>query len=146
MSRRKLLSLLLIVSCVALISFKNKLLLPAGNFSATMNDSITIAFSSGYYAKPGDVNYITLYALSGGDVKMKFTIHTDTAGTFPINGNNASANYYVTANDVRTAISGNITITSIANNKMSGTFSFADGFFENGIKLTNGIFSDIPLQ
>lgn len=119
---------------------------PTGLFTATLNDSISKSWTTSYYTKQEGVDVINIFALTEGNVSLKISIKANAVGEYPVNGRNCSATYYVSESDMRNGINGIVTITSLENNQISGTFSFSDGLMENGSTFTNGTFTDVPLQ
>jgi len=142
-----MLAALFILSSFKLKERNDSIVQPAiGVFSATLNDSIQKSWSTCHYdTLEGNIG-INIYALNGNEVALKIYINASVPGTYDVNGRTCSINYYLSAEEKRSAINGNVIITQNENNTLSGTFTFDDGLMENGITFTNGVFTDVPLQ
>lgn len=109
-------------------------------FSATVDGTAKTFPSSYYQAVSGGI-----YVQGGGTTAPYIQLATQLAqatGTYTI-GMGVTATYKDASNTGHIADSGTITISSLANNKISGTFSFVEN---GGVTITNGVFTDIPKQ
>jgi hypothetical protein len=152
MIKKSLPFLLIFTSVIALISSckKDKTPAPATTpvvtsstpaFSANINGTST-SWSSFYYLQNSGTTTTTIYAFTGTQINVELDlINVTSAGTYTIDGTFIRAVYLTSSSDQHWADSGTITISSYANNKVSGTFSFTEN---GGTVVTNGIFTDIP--
>jgi hypothetical protein len=110
-------------------------------FSAKVNGTST-NFAGYYYQAVSGGIYIqggVVSATAAPWIQLTTQL-SQTTGTYTVGAMGVSATYMDASNTGHIATSGTITITSIANNKISGTFSFSG----NGATVTNGVFTDIP--
>lgn len=110
-------------------------------FSATINGTAK-TFSSSYYQNISGGIYVQGGGTTAPYIQLAMQLSQAT-GTYTIGNMGISATYMDASNTGHMASSGTITISSLANNKTSGTFSFVES---GGVTITNGVFTDIPVK
>ena len=109
-------------------------------FKATVNGTVE-TWGTYYYQLLSGGTYIS--AFTGTQQKVQLVVtNAQVAGTYTI-GTLVMANYWDASNTMHSATTGTITISSIANNTITGTFAFVES---GGVTVTNGVFTSIPKQ
>lgn len=110
----------------------------SGTLTAKIN-GITKAFRTNFYLVSGGVGtVITGSEKDGTSITLGF--FSTTTGTYEVDGTMTQAYYYVGSTQ-HTAVNGEIVITKVENDKMSGTFYFKE---TGGVSVTEGTFTDVP--
>jgi hypothetical protein len=110
----------------------------SGILTAKINGT-TKSFGTNFYMVSGGVGTVITGTGKGG-TSITLGFFSTTTGTYEVDGTMTQAYYYVGSTQ-HTAVNGEIIITKVENNKMSGTFSFKE---TGGVNVTEGTFTDIP--
>jgi hypothetical protein len=109
-----------------------------GMFTAKIN-GVVKTFGINSYMISGGVG-IVISGLETGGTGITLGFFSTTPGTYDVDGTMAQADFYAGSTQ-HTATNGKIIITKVDNNKMSGTFCFEE---TGGVKVTDGVFTDVP--
>lgn len=110
----------------------------SGMFTAKINGSLK-TFGTNFYMVSGGVGTVITGSGRGG-TSITLGFFSTTTGTYDVDGTLTQA-YYSVGPTQHTATSGKIIITSVENDKISGTFWFDE---TGGVKVAEGIFTDVP--
>jgi hypothetical protein len=110
----------------------------SGILTAKINGT-TKSFGTNFYMVSGGVGTVITGSGKGG-TSITLGFFSTTTGTYEVDGTMTQAYYYVGSTQ-HTAVSGEIIITKVENDKMSGTFYFKE---PGGVEVTEGTFTDVP--
>lgn len=111
-----------------------------GSFTAKV-DGVAKSYPVNYYYMTSGILVINSAETTGASAGIALMIFSGKVGTFTMNGSTITAYYTNGAKD--DAQSGQIVISKLENNKVSGTFNFVT---KAGVKVTEGVFTDIAIQ
>lgn len=112
----------------------------AGSFTAKV-DGVAKSYPVNYYYLNSGILVVNAAETTGASAGIALMIFQGKVGTFTINGSTIMGYYTNGAKD--DSKSGQIVISKLENNKVSGTFNFVT---QAGVKVTDGAFTEIAIQ
>lgn len=116
---------------------------PADGFYYSENGSTTMTAATSAYASN---QFKSIFALNGSNTAFEINLTSIAVGTYTINSSNALAYIKPGGSQLWSASAGTITITSNANNKLTGTFNATTGSGITGVNSVSGTFTNITIQ